>query len=354
MRYIRVRHRLLLTLVVLAFGGAALTYTRIFHDIVGLSWDVRGVWRPAANAVLSGTDLYAGVWDNKPPLWHILNLAAAATGRYVLVFLILLAVANFLSSLLIRTLCVRVGYPRVGTLAAILFLAAVPVMHATQINPRPFANIGVLVALLMANSRPALAGGALAAAGLLSQYSVLAAPVVVWRYYSHNMYPARQWVMRFVGAGLSLAAIAYLAVGVVWGFDAFVAGVRYTILSAERYASTTANGASVWSDPVAWTSGLLRNLRWLSGTAVLAVIGSGAALIPLTRRFVSNDENTAYKPDSDPGLTLCRQAVAIVILLSPQFFIRTGNVYFAAFLPFLSILAAFGTKVLLHGLSMHD
>lgn len=49
-------------------------------DVTG---DVQNVWLPFAKAVLSGGEPYVAAWDNKPPLFHFLNIPFAATDQYL-------------------------------------------------------------------------------------------------------------------------------------------------------------------------------------------------------------------------------------------------------------------------------
>lgn len=308
-------------LLVTSAFGALYRYLRVSDG--KLSYDVRVVWRPAAQKVLDGAALYADVWDNKPPLWEFLNLLVELSGAYVPVFLLLIILANFVTAVLLWQFLSTAGYPRQGLFAAILFISSIAVMHGYQINPRQFANIAILIAVI--SPRAAISGLSIAAAGLLTQYSVLVIPVILWRRYQMSQTLTDAWYPTFIVSGLGLGLISYALVAGLWGFEAMEAGVRYSFLTLSSHSS---HHPSAWDAPIQWGQGLLRNLRWLAALGPLALIGAIKAL-------------------DVGGSRVHRHSIFLFLLLSPQFLVRTGNVYFVAFLPFLSILAAHGADQIL-------
>lgn len=310
-------------LLALSFAGVSHRYFRLSYGWERLSYDVRKVWGPAAQKVLNGSDLYADVWDNKPPIWEFINILVELSGMYLPVFLILIALANFVTAVLLYQLLATKGQPRLGLFAAILYLSTIPVMHGTVVNPRQFANIGILLALVAPGA--VISGLSIAAAGLITQYSALVIPVILWRRYLSSRTIWDLWYLKFFASGLALVAISFLLVAGIWGFDAMVAGLRYSFLSLSNHASN--HSTSIWDRQILWIRGLTRNLRWLAAVFALALIGA----------------IRAFRSDS----RLHRHSIYILILLSPQFLVRTGNSYFIAFLPFLSILAASGASQIL-------
>ena len=336
--------RFLAALSILSFAGAAIQYLQLTIGRESVFYDARVIWRPLAQEVFGGAALYVDVWDNKPPLFHFLNLGIAATDAYIPVFLVAIGLANLTTAALIVVLCEREGYPRVGRLAAVLFLAMCLALPGYQINPRQFANVGVLVALITV--RPALAGGAVAAAGLFSQFSVLAIPVICWRRWRSRDGLRRdaRWYLVFVAAGLVTAAVAYLAVAVVWGSDAMAAAAENSLFALSGYAEKKAEH-SLWTNPIGWTKGTVRQLDSFAVSVVIAAYGAWVSAAPLARRSLPS--RTPFRTDGDGramrSRALFRHMTVLIALLSLQSMIRIGSgIYILAYAPFVAILAAFG------------
>lgn len=333
-------------LALLAAVGAGVRYVRKTVGSEFVVHDIETVWRPLAFAVFDGADLYADVWDNKPPLWEFLNLGIAALpGEYVPVSLVVMAVANTAAAVLIYILCIDetgVG-ERVARLAPVVFLAVLPVIHGYQINPRQVANIALLGALIATD--PVVVGIAVASAGLLTQFSVLVLPVVCWRRWRRHG-PLREdlrWYATMAGAGLALAVAAYALVGLVWGFDALVAGVRSSLLPLSEYAARKAD-ESLWNRPVWWLMMIGRDARALSLFVMLTVAGALASVAPPVRRSAGDDASVrADGASRDRGRSLYRQLLALVALVAVQSLIRpSSGIYYVAYAPFMAIIAAFG------------
>lgn len=116
-----------------------------------LAADVSGVWIPFANKVLAGGAPYLAHWDNKPPLFQFVNILAAATDHYVLFFYITMGLANGIAAVLLWRVCRQFGYDRIGLVAGFIFLAFMAI-SSFRINPRQYANVLMLLALLTTSS----------------------------------------------------------------------------------------------------------------------------------------------------------------------------------------------------------
>ncbi|WP_227377285.1 hypothetical protein [Haladaptatus halobius] len=94
---LRASNRRLVDLALLGIGcsEALVRYLRILTAQTSPHPDMTTMWRPVAEAVLAGAPPYlTAPVDNKPPLFEYLNLAVAATNRYLVVFLLLVGLAN--------------------------------------------------------------------------------------------------------------------------------------------------------------------------------------------------------------------------------------------------------------------
>lgn len=289
--------------------------------------NTRNVWLPLAEAVFSGGDLYLSQWDNKPPLFQFINLAVYATGAYKLVFFIIIGLANGATAVLIWKLCQRHGFDVIGAIAALLFLATAPATaNALQIDPRQFANVCLLLALLASSS--VRAGALVAAAGLLSQFSVLTIPLVIWTHVRAR--PDRvAWTARFAIAGLTVVAIAFAIVLAVWGSEAAATGFEYSFFSASDYVQRYVDqGIGLFGDPIGWTfyqfAAVVDNLLLVG----LAAIGACMTV-------------TATQTNRVRLGTVALAGAGLLLL--PRL-IRSGPIYLLPPLPFLSILATFGMQ----------
>ncbi|MFB6172573.1 MAG: hypothetical protein ABEJ23_08560 [Haloarculaceae archaeon] len=253
-------------------------YVRLSRPSVGLHPDVTSAWLPVAEAVFAGTPLYApGATDNKPPLFELLNLAVYATDHYVLAFLALVGLANGAVAALLWQVGRRHGASRVGLVAGVLYLGALPVVDGTAINVRSFAMVGVLAALVA--RRPAARGVALAAGALCSQYALLALPLVALDGLSDALAARRRGLWRFGAATGATLIAGFAAVGLIWGPTAAVDALHWSVGRAPRYV--LAVGPSVLTLPSTWARLLvgmhlrLLGLVWF-GALGLLIVGHAA------------------------------------------------------------------------------
>lgn len=290
-----------------------------------LPHNVVDVWLPFAHAVLQGGKPYLSQWDNKPPLFHFVNLLAAWTDHYVPVFLVLLATANAATALLVWVLCRRHGRSRAGFVAGVLFLAASPGLLGMTIDPRQFAAALALSAFVL--SRAWKVGVVVAAAGLFSQYSVLLIPAVVW-YQVRDRTNTKEWLLYFCAAGLLTVAVSFLLVALVWGPDAAWTGFKYSFFALSGYtAKYTEMGFSAFGDPVRWA---YLAYRLFASQLVLSVV----ALLGLLA--------VVSKPTA-----LGKLALLSALLMTIPTLIRPVPLYYFAALPFYSILGVLGIRAAL-------
>ena len=257
------------------------------------------VWKPLAEAVLSGTPLYRQrALDNKPPFWLFQQVLAEASGHYFAVNLLLVGLANAAIALCIWYLVDRSASIRVdGFLAAVLFLVAVPVV-AAQISNKNAAVLFVLLALVF--SRPIRVGGLLAAGALFAQQVVFAIPAVAWIVGVRRSDAPGRWLVRFAVAGVGLVALAYGLVGIVWGPESAIRGLELAAgqggpgaTGSTYFLSGMGREQSLLVNPGQWlysTYVVLHSVFFLIVPAVvgvaLAVRGSGSGTASVERQFL--------------------------------------------------------------------
>lgn len=297
------------------------------RELVG---DVTDVWLPFANSVLAGGAPYLAHWDNKPPLFQFVNIAAAESGQYVLVFYLTMGLTNGVAAVFLWRLCRRYGYERIGTVAAVVFIAALATA-SFRINPRQYATVFILLALL--TSSAVRSGVAIAAAGLFSQFSVFAIPAVVWLRYRSNDFTT-QWFGIFVLAGLGIVIAVFSVVAAVWNVDAAVTGFQYSFLASGEYVGGYGGREiSLYADPVGWVYNTYQILRdW--GWGVIAIGALAGSVVVFTRRIYNH---------SGFGVAM----ILATIGLAFQMTIRPAPVYALAWLPFASVLAVIAAKAVL-------
>ena len=292
--------------------------------------DVTQVYFPMARGVLGGGDLYIVQWDNRPPLFQFLNIGVGATGEYMLVFYLLLAVANTVTAYLIYRLTSKHYLENVGLLAAILYIFALPIAGGVVIGARPFANILLLASLIVTS--PMTIGLFLAAAALFHQYAILATPAVLLYHHIFNTKNIDvMWLGRFTVAGLITVSLSYAFVAVIWGSDSLIAGIRYTVLGAGEYV-TQERPHSIISNPVIWLGNEWETVR----TQSLYYIFSGVAIYAWYRR--RSGRNPKH---DDVDYSVPVFVVAVVALSLPRL-IRNAQLYRLLPLPFVMILSAVG------------
>lgn len=284
-----------------------------------IAGDVSEVWIPFANAVLEGGILYLSHWDNKPPLFHFLNIIAAASGHYLLVFYLTIGLANGVAAILIWRFCNKYGYDAIGLVAAIIFLAFMSI-SSFRINPRQYATVLIFMAILSTN---ALRSGIyIASAGLFSQFSALMIPAILWfRYRKVENFP--YWFGMFILAGMGTVLFVFGIVAFIWNIEAAITGFKYSFLSSSEYVARYGQrDISIYADPIGWlynTHKMLRSWRLLQ---IGAIAGSGVVLI--TEEYNRSGFGTM---------------VVICALLSFfQMTIRPAPVYSVAWTPFFAIL----------------
>jgi hypothetical protein len=223
-----------LAIAALALGATLYRYIRAVVGTPDLFYDVREVWQPAATAVLDGQALYVGAaTDNKPPLFEYLNVLVGSTGHYLLVFYLLVGLANAVIVVCLYHWLAREGHVIAGVLAALLFATVLPLVQGTIINVRSFALVFLFCALLTQGA--VRRGGLLAVAGLFSQFAMFAAPVLAYEGVRRSDGSPRRWVARFATAGFVTATLAYLPLYLIWGPQSLVNGVQMSIVSAGHY-----------------------------------------------------------------------------------------------------------------------
>lgn len=306
------------SLLVLAVSQTVAQYGTIaFGSTNRPIFDVRSVWHPLAVDVLNGAPLYGPTtWDNKPPLFQYVNLAAEATGYYLLAFYLAVGIANGIGAVLLWRLVRRHIDWRLATLAAVLYVGSIPLLFGVHIGPRSFA-IPLLLAALSVD-RGVLVGGLLGAATLFTQFAALATPAVIWWWVrGRPRHEQGRWVGAFTVGGLAVAVAAYGLLAIVWGPETLRNGLRYTLFAASGYAEKWGGQQS----QVLLSGVIFTNIYYL---VVPALFGGGAVLQDRDRRAFET-------------LT-----VALTVSLLLALAVRAGRSYVFLALPFLSTTAALG------------
>jgi hypothetical protein len=314
------------SLIVLIYGGAIFHWFNLSIRGFERSGDLTEVWIPFAECVVSGGQMYLCKGDNKPPLFHFLNVSFAATDFQLLLFFLTMALANVVAAFLVWELCRRWGYERIGFASALIFAALMAAM-TSRVNPRHYAMLFLLVALL--SRTPIRAGVSIAVAGLFSQFAVFAIPAIV--YLNIDIRDIEwSWVGQFIGSGLTVVAISFGLVAAVWGVEASVAGFEDSFIESGEYvAGYNERGLSLYGAPVAWVYKLYRLLDDYLWLVIGATIGSYATL--------------AHNSKEKFGKAL----VLTALLTSVPFTIRPAGVYVVLVAPFYVVLFTVGIQVLL-------
>jgi len=321
--------------VAIALGDMALRFSEYLAGERDAQFNTAEVWWPLAREVLAGGAPYLAHWDNKPPLFQFVNVGVAALSGgnltlYLLAFWLLVGVANAATAVLLWRWLAGRGFERAGLVAALVYVCFLTVGNGHQIDPRPFANCCLVYGFVTTDRYRS--GAAVAAAGLLTQFALLALPVVLWYRIRRSGMAATRYALGFWMAGGAVLVASFGAVALRWGGEAALAGVRYSYLSAGRYAAIyTDAGQSLLGNPAVWAYEEWQTLRaqafWLAC--------AGVAVFAWYRRW------EGYRTPLVPAATL-----AFVVLSLPRV-IRHGGVY--SLLPFamLAPLSALGLCALL-------
>lgn len=310
---------LLMALVGFGIAQTIARYGQIQFGSTGLTQffvDSRNVWKPLADSVLlDGNPLFTeNNWDNKPPVWQFLNLLVASTGLYFITFHILIGIANGVSSYLIFKWCQSQDRTKIGLLAALLFIGALPAFQATRINPRPFAQVLILGILFYTG--PVIKGLLLSLAALLTQFSIFAAPAIFWKSNNWKLnYSSLRWTALFSISGIVMAVVSYGVVGLIWGTNTLFYAVEYTIISGSSY------GRPPYEAPLFWAGSHAGHIADL----FIITIPLAGGILYAQELMRSNLE---------------KEAIVFAAFLSLPFLLRPGGWYYYPPLPFYAVIAA--------------
>jgi hypothetical protein len=316
--------------ILLAISQTILRYFRIQFGSAIMDPDPRNAWIEVSQAVLSGTPLYIGeAAHGKPPLFQFINIIVSATGKYSIVFLILIGLVNGLSAILIWRLGRKYNREIIGIVAAVLFIGFLPVVNGTNINNKSLSIVFVLAA--MNSPKAVIRGGALACAGLISRYAIFAIPVVAWdQVRDFEWQTLIRWLAIYVITGLGTLVLLFGLVGLIWGVSSVEAGLEFFFIGGGNFAQGQSNQSPLGSLPV-----------W--GGMILYAM---SILIPLLV-FLSVElpSNTISVIKGNWGME--EFATILLFTLSLPLLIRSYYKYWVLPLPFISILAASGIEMLL-------
>ncbi|MDB9252635.1 hypothetical protein [Halorubrum ezzemoulense] len=306
---------------------------RLDLHVPDLFYDAREVWYPLAKSLSKGGMLYVEYSDNKPPLFEYLNYLVYSTGHYILVFHLLIALANTVAAMLLYTYVERNGYSLAGITAGFLWLLTLPPTHGTIINVRSFASIGLLGALLLRS--PTYVGISMGLAGLFSQFIVFAIPSIIAReFLTKDNISAIKYILTVGLASLVTVAVCYASLAIPYGLASIPAAIQDTIISSNSYVS--------WErfsilDPT-WPF----RIRGVLSQVLFVIIPAIMYLVLKFRRGFSTDQILSWSHD--------REIVLLLALFLSTLLIKSLLYYWIFPLLFISALAGKAVSVLYYEL----
>lgn len=327
-------------LVVVTGGLGLLQYAHIAITEAQWRGDAATVWRPFAQAVLNGATPYtATVWDNKPPLFELLNIVAEATGYYFIAMLLFVTVAHAISAVCLYTLWQRYGRPDIGFLAGILFVAMLAV-NGFQILNKPLSTALIMLALIVRG--PTRRGLLLGAACMITQYSILAAPLIglLALHDRETGASAMRASFKFAAGGALIVAINYGSLAILYNVDTAIRALGYSSGFTGQYATTQNHiEAFLLASPISWSIGFIGVAEHILFVLLPALVGGYHTAKRLNVRRLL----TLHPPALSPATTL----LLLVVTVSPSLIIRFWGSYWLQIYPALAGLAALGITELL-------
>ena len=211
------------------FCAAAATALAIFPLLMPAHDFDRGIFVSVAERLLAGDTLYAGVWDNKGPLFYYLvalERLAGSTGE-VLVEVLLVALSSYSVFKLVAGFSCFRNALLAGFIAAPIILTSV--YYFPGYTHLPAIALSFAAFALVATKQPVWSGFAL---GLALFTNILVAPVafcsVLALCWSHAK---TTWVRIALGVALSVSLVTALLLirGELWPFlDAVILNLAYS------------------------------------------------------------------------------------------------------------------------------
>jgi len=253
-----------------------------------------GTYANIGRALDLGGVLYRTVWDNKPPGVYWLAAAVSAGGASVLRVRIALCVLVAAGTLLVWFAGRRLGSPRVGLVAALLFavLASVPNFDGNQLNAEipgavfALAGLALLVSRFTTGRARAAGAGALLGAALLFKATFaadllagLAVPALTA--VAGGRRPGRSEALpaALVGAGaLAVVGLALVALALQGALPAFLDVIVHQDTRYAQWAQLTGprggepNGFDLTPSLLLELVGITRLAAVLAAGGVLAVV----------------------------------------------------------------------------------
>jgi hypothetical protein len=283
--------------------------------------DATQVWVPFAQDVLAGARPYVDVWDNKPPLWTYLSIAAEGTGYWYLTVLCAQGLGAGVGASIVYKYLSFYETEWIAKAGSFLLITASPLAHFYWIDPRTIALPFVLAAVLVYYDRPIVSGALLGIGTLWIQFSIFAAPLVLIRCWVESELRPK-FILKAGFAGAATLTIGYSTL-MFWGIETAVTGVRTTLFAAGSY-STDKISSSLLSQPV----------RWLASTVAHTVplaIFLGPAAYGLFKS--SKKWNTVNLP------TIAAATFSIQLLIRP------GADFLVLIIPWIAIISAVGISM---------
>ncbi len=254
-------------LIILTTTGRFVLYSVGFLD---LATDAADAWIPMGQAVLSGAEPYADFPDNKPPLFIFLTIIASVVG-YVPFMMVIVGLANATIVVEIYGWLSRERREVAGVIAAGIGTGAI---LNTMVSYPMLNNKTISIAVLLISLRfrkPVHLGLGVGISCLLAQQSILAIPAIMW----FRLRTIRGAVV-FSITGMAVAAVSFLAIGLVWSLDSMYASVVQSLIVTGSYtAGTSSFGTqiSVWNMPAVWAEKAIRRQQFLILPGVAAMFG---------------------------------------------------------------------------------
>ncbi|MFB6186557.1 MAG: hypothetical protein ABEI86_06795, partial [Halobacteriaceae archaeon] len=217
-----------LSLIIATISTAVARIGRIILGNQVPASDFRVAWKPIADAVRNGAPLYLqGTGDNKPPLFHLLNLFLSGFDAYFAVFILIIGLVNGVSAILLWRLLGKYGRIGTGMTASVLFVFSLPVIKAHYIQSGSFAVLFILSSLIV--RRGLLSGILVALAGLFYQYAVLLVPFVLWVQIRDREREAQiYWGASYLIGGVITLATVFILIAIIYSPRAALAGLYWS------------------------------------------------------------------------------------------------------------------------------
>ncbi|MGA9139046.1 MAG: glycosyltransferase family 39 protein [Methanocella sp.] len=304
--------------------AVALAVAALVGVFSGSVWSLgdTGIFFHMADVILQGGTPYVDFKDPKPPLIFFLLTLPVALGAGMNGGLLLVAIANFVSAVVIMAIGWRLYGRIAGVLAGLLFAASMTWAEGYFVLTEPFTVtfmvLSVYAMLFGGRHRYLIAGIGAGLAICFKQPALLMLPLSLFYWFRKG--ETKAFIPYLAGVALPLIAV-FGAVFLLYGYDAGAASLYWSFGMAPTYISSgSVEGVSAFriDDPLIAAAWVVLALTLFAPLLAMAVAG-------LVR----------------PGRTAERELFALASLaFAATLAIRPFLHYWALALPFISLLVA--------------